>query len=686
MAPDSSAPPKSPSSRPEGSKVFFVGALLVLAAGLSANFLAAPEQLHLPRCSEPFDAAIYPWNFRWFEDSWTAPDGHLLFTRRFFHPVGEGLALYTPTFFYGLMALPFSWLLDTPFAGNVAVAFLLSFSCVATAGLAYLLLRRLGWQVLGSCAAALLFTFCSARVMNAARLNLFCTEFLLLALLVFVDFWQRGGHRRGFWFAAASSILLLQSQPLFFQLALVLGTCLTFHGASSLVSWIKQGRAGNSPSVLWRICLASAPLLVILPWWVPLHRLLIATGLLVAWFATWVRRKPETRMPWVTSIASFLLLSGPFLWAMVGELRESPALAQSAILLQVPDASLDLASLIVPHAADRIYGQALGMRPISFFEGQDPTASVSFFLGFGWWLLVLLGLWMKGDRNQEPSATHPVSLPRRGPLALYCLAIFGLCLGPTIRWMGSPESLPSWLNALPAPYDWVSWVPFVQLSKSPVRWALVLQLGLAALAGRGVDGLWRGAGWRPWATIALVVLAFGEASELVPLRSLDGEYRVPRRFQEIAHEPGNFAVLDLPYDALPGPAHRTSSVAMALGAVHGRPIYFGVYPRATRRNLQQIRGRALFREIERLGKEAVHGLPAPAIDTVCPDAREDLRELHTRYVVLHEPVHSDERVKRQEQALRELLRRMEPAEETLLPLGPDYGLRLFRFEGSPESP
>ena len=225
--------------------------LIVLGTLATGSFLLHPFDVHLPRCSEPYDAAIYPWNFRWLLDSWTASDGSLLFSRRFYWPDGESLALYTPTYFYAAMSVPLQWLFGAKGA-MLAVAIFLVWATVATAGLTYALARSLACRPMGAFLAAALFSLCSGRMMNAARLNLFGTEFLILFLLLGLWFWRRGSLRTAIAFGASGAVLLLQSQPLFFQAALAV--CVVGLGAA--IHWLLWRRSqGLRP---WRPLLIAA--------------------------------------------------------------------------------------------------------------------------------------------------------------------------------------------------------------------------------------------------------------------------------------------------------------------------------------------------------------------------------------------------------------------------------------------
>ncbi|MBM4016587.1 MAG: hypothetical protein FJ293_16710, partial [Planctomycetes bacterium] len=326
---------------PERGLLGWLLALLVAAAVCSGAFLLDATALHLPDCCEPWDAAIYPWNFFWLDAFPTAPDGDLLFTRRFYWPEGEGLGLYTPTWVYAIVSLPFQWLLPEPESRHVAMAFLLFASSAATALLAFRLARELDLPRPAAAFVALLALAASGRIMNGARLNLFCTEFLLLWLLAAWRFWRDGGCWRALAFGFASALLLLQSQPLFFQATLV--------GVGFVLIAAVRG-AGR---------------------------------------ATLAARA----RPFLLALLPFVALAGPFVLALLRELPASPALAHTSAFTQF--LSLDVADLVRPNGIDRFRewsGRLLPERTASFFESGGIAGTTSHFLGLGWMTLLALAL------------------------------------------------------------------------------------------------------------------------------------------------------------------------------------------------------------------------------------------------------------------------------------------------------
>lgn len=598
-------------------------AFVLLASLVSGGFLLHARDLHLPACSEPSDAAIYPWNLFWTAAAPGASDGSFLFTRRFYWPDGEGLGLYTPTWIYGILSLPLQWTSSDPAIVNVAVALLLFLSSLATALLAYALARELGLTRGAALFVALLATVASGRLMNAARLNLFCTEFLLLYGWLGLRLLHRGGFGRALLFGLSAAALLLQSQPLLFQAFLL---------TVAVVVALLLRRATREELVSrWR-------------------ELAVAAAL-------------------------FFTLAAPFLWEIARELKASPAFAQAAALT-IPF-SLDALSLFAPNGADRFFG-SLALRPPSGFEAGGAFGTVSHFLGVGWIALLLLALLRRDARR--------AAWPAFASAALFFL----LALGPVVHVGGR-------LTGVPGPYALLSLVPPLALDKSPERLVWLVQLGLALAAARALASLWGAGGTaRRGLALALAAATLLEQGETLPLRSIEPRLRVPDEIAALAREPGDFAVLDLPYDGLPlcggHLSHMVDAFAMAFGAFHRRPIFFGLYPRAARPGEAELAKRPLFAEIHALEKLAADAArdgsstppPLPPLSTERLDAiRRDLAELSIGAVQLHDlsvAFPSTPKATRIEVGLlREFLLRLGPKRESLLAPGNGYSLRLFRF-------
>jgi hypothetical protein len=216
---------------------------------------------------------------------------------------------------------------------------------VATTLLAFAIGRELGLTRPTAVFFALLVTIASGRLMNAARLNLFCTEFLLLFLYAGLCFWKSGGILRALGFGFAAALLLLQSQPLFFQ-------------------------GGVLVALLFVVLLVGAPKRLV----VRLPGLLVAAVLCGA-------------------------LCWPFLKAMWEELQRSPAVEQSFALWSL--GSLDASALVLPTARDRfhdVYSTLLPLRASSFYEEGGVLGTVSHFPGVGWLALIAAAALARGEK------------------------------------------------------------------------------------------------------------------------------------------------------------------------------------------------------------------------------------------------------------------------------------------------
>ncbi len=598
---------------PERATLGCILLLLVVASLVSGGFLLHATDLHLPDCCEPWDAAIYPWNFLWAHDFAGAADGELLFTRRFYWPDGEGLGLYTPTWIYGVLSLPFQWLLPEPQSRHVAVAFLLWFSSVATALLAFAFARELKLPRGAALFAALLVIAASGRTMNAARLTLFCTEFLLLWLWTGWRFWRDGGAGKAAAWGGASALLLLQSQPLFFQAALCAALFLVVQ------HFRREGRAKFRA----------------------LHR------------------------PFAAALLLFALLAGPFVWELLRELPKSPALDQSVAYTSA--LSLDVADLVRPNPVDR-FGAAIGhllpLRAASFFESGGVAGTASHFLGLGWIALLLCALF-----GRDGGARRMVGM---------ALLLLLFAVGPVLKVAGH--------EVAPMPWMALQLVPPLAIEKSPTRLVWLVQVFAALAAARVVAGWLDGAkpgggAWRRVAAGALVVATLAEQGDTVPLRSVAPAIRIPDAIAAMAAEPGDFKVLDVPFDGVPPcgtTAHGVNAFAMAFGAAHERGIFFGLYPRAARPGLAALYARPLFAAMKRI-ETLLPGetLPPLSADEIAA-MRRDLAELEVGAVQVHDfafiPARAHER-----EPLRQLFRQLSPRSETRLAPGNDCSITLFRY-------
>jgi len=303
---------------------------------------------------------------------------------------------------------------------------------------------------------------------------------------------------------------------------------------------------------------------------------------------------------------------------------------------------------------------------------------VSHFLGVGWIALLLLALLRRDARR--------AALPALASAAFFFL----LALGPSIHVAGR-------LTSVPGPYALLALVPPLALDKSPERLVWLVQLCLALAAARALASLWTAGGTARRATaLALAAATLLEQGETLPLRSIEPRLRVPDEVAALAREPGEFAVLDLPYDGLPSCgghlSHMVNAFAMGFGAFHEKKIFFGLYPRAVRSGEAGLAARPLFAAIHRIEHLAADAArdgsatapPLPELTNEQLDQiRRDLADLSIGAVLLHD-LHeafpaTPRSIRLEVELLGEFLRRLGPKRESALSAGKGYSLRLFRF-------
>jgi len=246
----------------------------------------------------------------------------------------------------------------------------------------------------------------------------------------------------------------------------------------------------------------------------------------------------------------WLVVAAPLLLATARELRDTAT--ERPAVLGAENFSADLLSFFVPSPlqtwwgawAERVGGLAMA-----------PAVERGVFLGVLPILLAACGLW----------------LARRRAIfwALFALLCFLLALGPVLQIAGHP------FGKVPLPYRLMQLIPGVNVSRVPARFALLVTLSLAVLAGLGLVGLRarfprldRGA-FRFVVTPLLVVALLAEHFAVpYPLTATDE----PPFYRQLAAsaEPG--AILELPFSM-------TRSGSLFGQTIHGRPIIGGYLSR-----------------------------------------------------------------------------------------------------------
>ena len=232
-------------------------------------------------------------------------------------------------------------------------------------------------------------------------------------------------------------------------------------------------------------------------------------------------------------LAGLLFAAGvaPFLWAMLPDMRaEGDFFASGGGFADT--FSADLAGYLMPTRLHPLLGSWTAQSAFDNSKGQQ------IYLGYSVLLLAALGFW-----TARKDATRAVR--RWGWFWLGNLVIFWLLtLGPHLRWMG--QDLP-----IAGPFALVSRLPFFSGNRYPSRYSVMLMICAAVLVGYGTHSLllWLRArhNAKPWlitAATGLLLALFGLEHLSIPLPINSSV--TPPIYQQIAADPGDFTVLELP--------------------------------------------------------------------------------------------------------------------------------------------
>jgi len=180
------------------------------------------------------------------------------------------------------------------------------------------------------------------------------------------------------------------------------------------------------------------------------------------------------------------------------------------------------------------------------------------------------------------------------PWVLMALFLMALALGPVLRVNGQVYRVPTLYRALEP-------LQVFRLMRQPDRYNMFLALPVAVLAAYGLAALFtsrrRPAAWtRTLASGALAALVLGEyLAAPVPMQNLAP---LSPFFTQLAHEPGEFALVQLPFDP------QAAKTYMFEQTVHGRPLLEGKISRLPADAYQYIDGIPLLRILRKRGEMA----------------------------------------------------------------------------------
>jgi hypothetical protein len=354
-----------------------------------------------------------------------------------------------------------------------------------------------------------------------------------------------------------------------------------------LIAVFQPAETGRRPVARWALlrALPAAFLLLLVTlvdWYYTLYCLMFAgfLALLIVWRAarrtdssgaTWSGRfGPLARLAAVGAV--YLVLASPLL---IPTLRE---LSTAHYMVPDPDAALrhsaDLLAYFMPPRGHLLWGQAFAWRDAWPFGGD------TYEVYFTYTALLLAGIGLVSGRRARLSPAGPDkvvpgagTMPGRWFWAAAGLMFFVLSLGPVLQVNGEQ------VGWVPMPYRLIEQLPVFNISRSPDRFDMPLTLCLAVLVGYGVTAVaGRVAGTRrgalPAISVSLVAVAL-IVIELMPFPYPQSTADVPRWYTQIAGEPGDFSILEMP----PQSDYWHGAYRMYFQTAHGKPIYGGYISR-----------------------------------------------------------------------------------------------------------
>ncbi len=291
------------------------------------------------------------------------------------------------------------------------------------------------------------------------------------------------------------------------------------------------------------------------------------------------------------SWSGFLLILSPIWLPMLREAGVASYMVPEAA--QARSLSADLLAFVTPSEFHPLWGKAVGA-----FAGHF-TSTISERTIFAGFVPLALGL------------LAALRLGRRSRFWWIAALAFALCaLGPVLHIAGQPS--------LPMPYALLyQYVPFARIARSISRFDVMVMLSLSVLAALGLGILLKSLRLRRPALLGLT------ASALICFEFLSAPYPfstpdTPAFYEDLAAEPGAFAVLNLPMNwDRPG--------YLLYQTTHQRPLIAGYITRDDPRTL--VYRMPVLQEFRALGA-----------DILCPDISQlgpsVLAWLNVRYVIL----------------------------------------------------
>jgi len=503
--------------------------------------LASHFTTHVP--GDGSDDPALAWNLWWVKYALLDLHSSPLYTDFMFYPIGINLAYFTITLLNGLLAIPLQTLFGLVVANNLLVLGHFILSAFGMYHLAtYVLQADVSWLPRpqpGGKATAIVPDPAQGWIVPLAA---------FFAGVVFAFFPGK------FLFAGYGQVNVLSTGWIPFYVLYLLRCCRTAGsrreempaGPRPQESLYKHGLVG--PILAGVFLLFNA-----LSEYTYASFLLIFTCLYLVYL--WFINRPallNRRLARNLGIILTIFIAGfsPFLYEMLKEMRlEGDYMMAGWGFADV--FSADLLGFFVPSTLHPLLGP--WARAFHFTYTNFATIGYTTLLLT---LLAILAARVRDGRKAQPMAAEQTAavapfpaLPDVRFWAYAALAFFVLMLGPVLHINGQYifdlDGLPI---RFPLPFILLHYIPFFKGNRYPSRFVVVLMLCLAVLAAWGLAWLlarlarWAGGGAKVVAAIALCLLAFESLSIPLPLSNLE----VPGIYRQIAQEPGDFAILELP--------------------------------------------------------------------------------------------------------------------------------------------
>jgi len=633
----------------------------LLAGGLSWPLVAHLSDRVPGTATWAFDESTFLWNIWYFKhallDLHTSP----LHSNLIWFPLGTNLTLYTFNFFNALVALPLDLAANLPLASNLTLLLSTILSGFGTYLLAFYVLRRafaakvhtqnLHILRLAAFLAGLVYAFGSNRAIYAAlgHYNFVTSQWVPFYILYLLKTLRETRYRN----AALAG--------LFFALAALADmTYASLLGMFSLVVLLASWRTLRArAATLLRIVLAAAVAVAI---WSPV--LLPVAGELA---------KAEYALSgWGETVQLSADLAG-----LVSPTDLNPLLAPAGIGGVTASGQAGNADVAGQAAWGNDNFSPPGWQAAlrAVVEGKGRFSDINtVFLGWVTLALAFAGGWWASRRAR---------LPDVAPWIWGTLVFAVLALGPLLQVAGryrfSLDNLLPEGVSVPLPFALLHFIPILNANRAPNRNSLILMLTLAVLVafgaawllggveawqrrGEGRAGNGKAAGQergslalgivvapaarrtqfatpRAWATPAVaagVAVALLVEHLALPLPTTDA--RVPEVYTQIAAEPGDFSVLQLPlgWRNSFGVLGSERTQIQYYQSVHGKPIIGGNISRAPAFQMDYFGRIALFQALTRL---EMYQDVAPAVDAAARSQAAALMALYdVRYFITFPPI------------------------------------------------